>query len=63
MGDANFLIEKRVVDGKTYTYLKELDNEATILEIMRLSGTVEKSDIALSNAKEVKKRAEQYKRS
>lgn len=62
MGDTNYLIEKRVVGEKTNTFLQELDENSTLLEIMRLSGAVESSQIGLSNARELKQIAEKYKR-
>lgn len=61
MGDVNFLIEKRVLNEKTLTFLKELNNEEVYAEIMRLSGAVENSKIGLSNAKELKMQANAYK--
>ena len=61
MGDVNFLIEKMVLNEKTLTFLKELNNEEVYAEIMRLSGAVENSKIGLSNAKELKMQANAYK--
>ena len=61
MGDTNFLIEKKVIGEKTLTFVKELNENEIFREIMRLSGAVENSDIGLSNAKELKKQANDYK--
>lgn len=61
MGDANFLIEKKVVDDKTLTFLKYLEEEDVYKEIMRLSGAVENSTIGFSNAIELKKQSDDYK--
>ena len=61
MGDTNFLIEKKVIGEKTLTFVKELNENEVFREIMRLSGAVENSDIGLSNAKELKKQANDYK--
>lgn len=61
MGDTNFLIEKKVIGEKTLTFVKELNVNEIFKEIMRLSGAVENSDIGLSNAKELKKQANDYK--
>lgn len=63
MGDVNYLIEKNVVGNKTLTSLKELDESGVYNEIMRLSGAVENSEIGLSNAIELKKQADAYKKS
>ena len=63
MGDANFLIEKKVVDDKTLTFLKILEDEDVYKEIMRLSGAVENSAIGFSNAVELKKQSDDYKSS
>ena len=63
MGDANFLIEKKVVDDKTLTFLKNLEDEDVYKEIMRLSGAVENSAIGFSNAVELKKQSDDYKSS
>lgn len=63
MGDVNYLIEKNVVGNKTLTSLKELDEKGVYNEIMRLSGAVENSEIGLSNAIELKKQADAYKKS
>ena len=61
MGDTNFLIEKKVIGEKTLTFVKELNENEIFREIMRLSGAVENSNIGLSNAKELKKQANDYK--
>ncbi len=63
MADVNYLIEKRVVDGKTMTFVNLLDEEAVLKEIMRLSGAVENSEIGRNNALELKEKANQYKKS
>ena len=61
MGDVNYLIEKRVSDNKTNTYIKELKGDEIYKEIMRLTGAVENSEIGLSGAKELKTWANNYK--
>ena len=61
MADVNYLIEKKVVDNKTLTFLKELNENEVYNEIMRLSGAVENSKIGLSNAVELKKQSNKYK--
>lgn len=61
MADTNFLIHKDEIDGKTLTFVEKLNKDRIYDEIMRLSGAVEKSDIGLSNAKEIKRWADGYK--
>ena len=61
MGDANFLIEKTDKDQKSVTSLHELHDQELLYEIMRLSGAVEKTEIGLSNAMELKQQANKYK--
>ena len=61
MADINFLIEKNVVGGKTLTFVKELDENETLQEIMRLSGFSVDSKTGLEGAKELKSWANSYK--
>ncbi len=63
MADVNYLIEKKVRDGKTLTYVKELTGESVYQELMRLAGSVENSKVGLSSAKELKQWAIAYKTS
>ena len=63
MGDVNFLIEKKVVGDKTQTFLQELDENAVLKELMRLSGSTETSKFGLSSAQELKESANAYKKS
>lgn len=63
MADANYLIEKRVVNNKTLTYVTKLTEEGVYNEIMRLTGAVENSSIGLQNAQELKAWANSYKQS
>lgn len=61
MADVNFLIEKKVEDGKTLTYVAELKGESIYQELMRLAGAIENSQVGLSSAKELKQWAISYK--
>lgn len=61
MADINFLIEKNVINDKTLTFVKELDNIDTLKEIMRLSGFSIDSKAGLDGAKELKDWANSYK--
>ena len=61
MADVNYLIEKRVVNDKTMTFVKRLENDEVITELMRLSGAVENSEIGKKNAIELKQKADLYK--
>ena len=63
MADENYLIEKRVVSGKTMTFVEHLQGEDVIKELMRLSGAVENSEVGRNNALELKQKADQYKKS
>lgn len=61
MADHNYLIEKRVVEDKTLTFVKTLEGDEVYEEIMRLTGAVENSTTGLSSAKELKDWANSYK--
>ena len=62
MADNNFLIEKNVVGEKTITSVTHLEGDEVYKEIMRLTGAVENSAVGLSNAKELKNWANEYKK-
>ncbi len=53
-GDSNYYIYKKVVQDKTQTCIKLLDEQETIKEIARISNG-EITEIALENAKELRK--------
>ena len=57
MADSHFLIEKSVKAGKTVTDISELDNEKAVMELARMLGGKEITDIAVENAREMKKMA------
>lgn len=61
MADRHFLIEKGVSGGKTTTNVLELDEEASIGELARLTGGVEMTDTGLRHAREMKELADRMK--
>ncbi|MDR3185292.1 MAG: DNA repair protein RecN [Christensenellaceae bacterium] len=63
MSDKHYLISKEEKDGKTFTYIEPLELDASLKEIMRLSGSDINSVNGLANAKELKKWADDYKMS
>ena len=60
MGDRNFYIEKKEVDGFTTTPLREIEGEDLVTEIARLSGGLQ-SETSHEHAEELLKNAEQVK--
>lgn len=61
MADNHYLIEKSVINGKTITDIKELDNEESVMELARILGGSKITDTVIDNAREMKKLAEQTK--
>ena len=61
MSDAEYLIEKREVDGKTLTKVLVLDEEGKRAEIVRLLGGAEADEYAYKHAVELIKQADEYK--
>ncbi len=61
MADRHFLIEKRVVAGKTATGVRELDEDASVEELARLTGGAEMTDTGYQHAKEMKELAKRTK--
>jgi len=61
MADYHYLIKKKVEKGSTLTQLEQLDNEGSLIEVMRLAGSSEDSEIGRLNAKEIKAQAAIYK--
>ncbi|MBQ3389795.1 MAG: DNA repair protein RecN [Firmicutes bacterium] len=53
MGDAHYLIDKHSDDRETYTSITEMDDEALVREIARLSGNTGLTETALENAREM----------
>ncbi|MDR0697166.1 MAG: DNA repair protein RecN [Christensenellaceae bacterium] len=63
MADTHYLISKEERDGKTYTYVNPLNPNASLKEIMRLTGADINSKSGLENAKELKATCDEYKKS
>ncbi len=59
--DAHFLIEKSVNDGVTSTNIFRLSKDGEIGELARLLGTDDLNEAALSNARDLKKKAKERK--
>lgn len=53
MADTHFLIEKNVIDDKTFTTIHEIDGEESILELARLLGGSRITDKVIANAREM----------
>jgi DNA repair protein RecN (Recombination protein N) len=62
MADSHFMIEKGLSDGRTETRIYELDEEKSVRELSRLLGGEEITDAAITNAKEMRKMAQETKR-
>ena len=62
MADTHFEISKSSVGGKTVTNIRKLDREGEIGELARLLGTDEAGEATLTNAKELKERADAEKK-
>ncbi len=63
MSDCEFLIEKKEEQEKTLTYIRCLNEEEKIGEIVRLLGGDEKDEYAKKHAEELLKQAKEYKSS
>ena len=55
MAHKHFEISKAVIDNKTVTSIKELDNEASVMELARMLGGASITDTVISNARELKR--------
>lgn len=62
MADTHFRIEKSVKENRTVTDITKLSEEDSLRELARLLGSEEISEAAISNAKEMKKTAENFKK-
>ena len=63
MSDAEFLIEKEEIAGKTLTQVHCLDENGRVNELVRLLGGSNEDEFALQHAKELLKQANEYKTS
>lgn len=57
MADTHFLIEKNVINDMSKTELHKLDNESSVVELARMLGGTEITDIVIENAREMKNQA------
>lgn len=62
MADEHFVIEKSASLGSTTTDVRGLDYEESIGELARLLGSDEESKAAVDNARDMKLRADEYKK-
>ncbi len=62
MADSHFMIEKGIKEGRTVTDIHALDEDASVRELARLLGDGDTSEAALTNAREMHKKAEETKR-
>ena len=63
MSDAEFLIEKEEIAGKTLTQVHCLDENGRLKEVVRLLGGSDVDEFALKHAEELLKQANEYKNS
>ncbi len=63
MSDAEFLIEKEEIGGKTLTQVHCLDESGRVKELVRLLGGTDEDEFALKHAEELLKQAKEYKSS
>ena len=63
MADEHFVIEKSADSGSTKTEVRGLIEEESISELARLLGSDEESKAAIENARDMKNRAKEYKKS
>ena len=61
MADAHYAIEKRVVNGKTQTFISLLNEEQEIAELARILGGAEITDTVMQSAAEMKELAKRTK--
>ena len=61
MADSHYMIEKKVLEGKTKTMISLLDKEAEIIELARILGGAEITDTVLKSAAEMKELAKSTK--
>lgn len=62
MSDIHFRVSKKVIENKTYTFIKELTLEEKIDEIARMTGGFKVTKITMENARELVKMAEKKKK-
>jgi DNA repair protein RecN (Recombination protein N) len=63
MSDAEFLIEKEEINGKTLTQVHCLDQNGQVKELIRLLGGTNEDEFAIKHAEELLRQAKEYKNS
>ena len=63
MSDAEFLIEKEEMNGKTLTQVHCLDQDGQVKELIRLLGGTNEDEFAIKHAEELLRQAKEYKKS
>ena len=61
MADTHYMIEKQVVENRSITRIRELDQKESVEELARMLGGDEITPSALQNASEMKELAEKNK--
>lgn len=61
MADSHYLIEKRVIDDRTVTKIRELGEEESIEELAKIVGGAQITDTVLNSAREMKELAKRTK--
>jgi len=62
MGDSHYIIEKYSDESQTYTTVSEMDDDALVREIARLSGSSTLTENARNNAEEMIANARKFKK-
>lgn len=61
MADHNYLVNKKVENNKTYSKINKLNEDELYLEICRVSGQIENSELSILHAKELRSNALKHK--
>lgn len=61
MSDVHFVIEKSAGEDSTRTVIKRIDGDESVSELARLLGSDEESEAAITNARDMKQRAADFK--
>jgi len=62
MADVHFVIEKSSVEDNTITDIRKMEEEESLAELARLLGSDSLTEAALTNAREMRAQANQYKK-
>ncbi|MDO5382592.1 MAG: DNA repair protein RecN [Eubacteriales bacterium] len=61
MADNHYIIQKSAIDNKTYSSIKKMDYDESIVELSRMLGGNRVTDSVIANAKEMKELANDFK--